>query len=174
MIYPVPEMARTEHFHGITGLLRPFREYIRSLGLKSGDQILYYGCVGTCTPFIELLALSVRGLHLEQVYVPLIDEEKAKKLHEVPDAGMQVSGESVAPRPKVLVIMGGLAMPYMPVTKEQVRDRIEFHDSPPVVGVCFMSMFKKAGWPGTVHFDILIDGTLDPVTVTSSERETLS
>jgi len=171
-MYLVPVMAKTEQFHGITGLLRPFREYIQSLSLKPGDQIIYYGCVGTCTPFIELLALSVRGMHPEQVYVPLLEEEKAKKLHEVPDAGMQVSCESVVLRPKVLVIMGGLAMPFMPVTKEQVRDLIALHDSPPVAGVCFMSMFAKAGWLDTVHFDVLIDGSLDPVTVTRSERAT--
>jgi hypothetical protein len=163
-------MARTEQFHGITGLLRPYREFITSLSLKPGDQIVYYGCVGTCTPFIELLAIAIRGLHLEQVYVPLLDEEKAKKLHEVPDAGMQVSCESAVLRPKVLVVMGGLAMPFMPVTKEQVRHLIGLHGSPPVAGVCFMSMFEKAGWLDTVHFDLLIDGTLDPVTVIHNER----
>jgi hypothetical protein len=172
-MYLVSVMAKTEQLHGITGLLRPFRDYIHSLSLKPGDQIVYYGCVGTCTPFIELLALSVRGMHLEQVYVPLLDEEKAKELHEVPDDGMQVSNKSVVLQPKVLVMMGGLAMPFMPVTKEQVRHLIALHGSPPVAGVCFMSMFVKAGWLDTVHFDLLIDGSLDPVTITRSDRKNL-
>jgi hypothetical protein len=65
--------------------------------------------------------------------------------------------------------MGGLAMPFMPVTKEQVSRMIGLHNNPPVAGVCFMSMFEKAGWLDTVHFDLLIDGTLDPVTVTRNE-----
>ena len=165
-MYLLHTMPETATFHGITGLLRPFKEYLQTLNLKPGDQIVYYGCIGTCTPFVELLAIAVRGMHLEQVYVPLLDEEKAKRLYEVPDAGMQVSGESARIRPDVLVFMGGLAMPYMPITKEQVRNLIEKHGSPPVAGVCFMSMFLKAGWLDTVHFDLIIDGTLDPVTVT--------
>lgn len=152
---------------GVTGILRPFKEYLQSLGLSPGDQIVYYGCVGTCTPFVDLLAIAVRGLHLEQVYVPLLDEGKAKKLHEVPDAGMQVSGEQPAVlNPRVLVIMGGLAMPYMPVTKEQVRDLAARHGDAKLAGVCFQKMFEKAGWLDTVEFDLLINAMIEPVTVT--------
>jgi hypothetical protein len=158
-------MIEKETFSGISGLLRPYKEFIQGLGLTAGDQIVYYGCVGTCTPFVELLAISVRGCHLEQVYVPLLDEAKAHKLREVPDIGMQVTGGPAVLRPKVLVFMGGLAMPYMPVTKEQVSNLIASHPGTHVAGVCFMSMFEKAGWLDTVPFELLIDGTLDPVTV---------
>jgi hypothetical protein len=84
----------------------------------------------------------------------------------VPDAGMQVSDVASALKPRVIVIMGGLAMPNMPVTKEQVKDLITRYPDVIVVGVCFMSMFEKAGWLDTVEFDLLIDGTLDPVTAT--------
>jgi hypothetical protein len=162
-------MTQTTIYHGITGILRPFKEYLAEKGLKSGDQIVYYGCVGTCTPFVELLAVAVRGGHYEQVFVPLLDETKVRILHEVPDAGMQVS-DIVAPlKPKVLVFMGGLAMPFMPVTKEQVRDIIKSHPDVLIIGVCFMSMFEKSGWLETVEFDLLIDGTLDPVTVTKKD-----
>ena len=155
---------------GVTGILRPFKEYLQSLGLSPGDQIVYYGCVGTCTPFVELLAIAVRGLHPEQVYVPLLDEGKAKKLHEVPDAGMQVSSEPAVLNPRVLVIMGGLAMPYMPVTKEQVRDLAVRHNHAKLAGVCFQNMFKKAGWLDTVEFDLLINAMIEPVTVTRREQ----
>jgi len=57
-------------------------------------------------------------------------------------------------------------MPYMPVTREQVNEVIASHPGAIVIGVCFMSMFEKAEWLDTVSFDLLIDGTLDPVTVT--------
>jgi len=154
---------------GVTGILRPFKEYLQFLNLSPGDQIVYYGCVGTCTPFVELLAIAVRGLHLEQVYVPLLEEEKAKKLHEVPDAGMQVSSEPAALNPRVLVIMGGLAMPYMPVTKEQVRDLAARHNQAKLAGVCFQNMFEKAGWLDTVEFDLLINAMIEPVTVKRRE-----
>jgi len=162
-------MSTIPPLHGITGILRPFKEYLQSLDLSPGDQVVYYGCVGTCTPFVELLAIAVRGLHLEQVYVPLLDEEKAKKLHEVPDAGMQVSTEPAVLNPRVLVIMGGLAMPYMPVTKEQVRKLALRHGDAKLAGVCFQNMFGKAGWLDTVEFDLLINAMIEPITVTRKE-----
>jgi hypothetical protein len=162
-------MTTTEIFTGVTGILRTFREYVQVLHLQPGDQIVYYGCVGTCTPFAELLAIAVRGLHYEQVFVPYLDEVKAKKLHEVADAGMQVSSEPALVKPGVIVIMGGLAMPYMPVTKEQVRELAARHNGAKVAGVCFQDMFEKAGWLDTVEFDLLISARLEPVRVTKRE-----
>jgi hypothetical protein len=84
----------------------------------------------------------------------------------VDDVGMQVSGGPARISPKLLVIMGGLAMPNMPVTREQVKSLIQQHGNVKVVGVCFMSMFEKAGWLDTVSFDMMIDATINPVTVT--------
>jgi len=159
-------MAQKEVYKSVPGILRPFKEYCQSIGITEGDQIAYYGCVGTCTPFVELLAVAIRGLKTEQVFVPVLDESKAKKILNVADVGMQVSGGSAMLRPKALVIMGGLAMPDVPVKKEQVRDIIKKHGNVKVIGVCFMNMFEKAGWLDTVSFDIMIDATIDPVTVT--------
>lgn len=163
-------MTTNPSLNGVTGILRPFKEYLQSLGPSPGDQIVYYGCVGTCTPFVELLAIAVRGLHLEQVYVPLLDETNARKLHEVPDTGMQVSNDSAMLNPRVIVIMGGLAMPYMPVTKEQVRDLVARYGDVNLIGVCFQNMFEKAGWLDTVKFDLLINAMIEPVTVTRREQ----
>jgi hypothetical protein len=162
-------MTTTETFTGITGILRPFREYLQGLHLQPGDQVVYYGCTGTCTPFAELLAMAVRGLRYEQVFVPYLEEAKARKLHEVPDVGMQVSSELAVVNPKVIVIMGGLAMPNMPVTKEQVRDLAARHAGAKLTGVCFQNMFGKAGWLDMVAFDLQINATLEPVTVTKRE-----
>ena len=159
-------MTRKETFTSVPGILRPFKEYCQNIGMKDGDQIVYYGCVGTCTPFVELLAVAIRGLKPEQVFVPLLDETKAKKIVNVDDVGMQVSGGPARLSPRVLVIMGGLAMPNVPVTKEQVDALIKKHGSVKVIGVCFMSMFEKAGWLDAVSFDMMIDATIDPVTVT--------
>ncbi|HVP96827.1 DUF2124 domain-containing protein [Methanoregula sp.] len=160
-------MTENEPLRGIPGILRPYKEYINSLRLSDKDLVVYYGCVGTCTPFAELLAVAIRGLHLRQAFVPLLDETKAHAMHDVPDIGMQASGEPVAvTNPKVLVIMGGLAMPMMPVTREQVRDLALSHPGAKVVGVCFQDMFARAGWVGTVPFDLAISAMIDPVTVT--------
>jgi len=160
-------MTENEALRGIPGILRPYKEYIKNLNLNDGDLVVYYGCVGTCTPFAELLAVAIRGLHLRQAFVPLLDETKAHAMHDVPDIGMQASGEPVAvANAKVLVIMGGLAMPLMPVTKEQIRDLALGHPGAKVVGVCFQDMFVRAGWMGTVPFDLAISAMIDPVTVT--------
>jgi hypothetical protein len=158
-------MSETETLRGVPGILRPFKEHLQRIGVKAGDQIVYYGCVGTCTPFVELLAVAVRGLNLKQVFVPLLDESKAKLLHDVPDVGMQAGGSPGTLNPKVIVIMGGLAMPNVPLKKEQVRDLIARHATAKVIGICFMSMFEKAGWCDTISFDLMIDATIDPVRV---------
>ena len=159
-------MARKEIFKSVPGILRPFKEYLQTLGLKSGDQIVYYGCVGTCTPFVELLAIAIRGLHTEQVFIPLLDETKAKKIVNIDDVGMQVVGGPAKINPKVLVFMGGLAMPNVPVSKEEVKQLIQKYPDVNVIGVCFMSMFEKAGWLDEISFNMMIDATIDPVTVT--------
>ena len=159
-------MTRKEIFKSVPGILRPFKEYLQTLGLKSGDQIVYYGCVGTCTPFVELLAIAIRGLHTDQIFIPVLDETKAKKIVNIDDVGMQVSGGPARLNPKVLVFMGGLAMPNMPVSKEDVKQVVQRHPNVKVIGVCFMSMFEKAGWLDEVSFDMIIDAIIDPVTVT--------
>ena len=82
-------MTTKEVFHGVPGILRPFKEYIEKKGLKKGDQVVYYGVPGTCTPFVELLGFAVRSLELEQVFVPMVDDAKARTIHHISDIGMQ-------------------------------------------------------------------------------------
>lgn len=159
-------MATKEVFHGVPGILRPFKEFIESKGLKKGDQIVYYGVPGTCTPFVELLGFALRSLELEQVFVPLVDESRAKKLASVEHVGMQAAAGAGALDPKAIIVMGGLSMPNVPVKAEQVKAVCEKHPNAAVIGVCFMRMFEKAGWLDTITFDCLIDATIDPVEVT--------
>jgi len=159
-------MTQKEIFHGVPGILRPFREFLARNGLKNGDQIVYYGVPGTCTPFVELLAFAVRSLELEQVFVPFVDEHRAKTIRPVDDIGMQVRMGPVTLSPKVMVIMGGLSMPDVPVKAGQVQAVVARHPGALVLGVCFMHMFEKTGWLDTVSFDCLIDAMIDPVEVT--------
>ena len=159
-------MATKEVFHGVPGILRPFKEFVEAKGLKNGDQIVYYGVPGTCTPFVELLGFALRSVELEQVFVPFVDESKAKKLNHIDNVGMQTGAGAVSLNPKAIVVMGGLSMPNVPVKAEQVKDVIGKHPGATVIGVCFMHMFAKAGWLATVSFDCLIDANIDPVEVT--------
>jgi hypothetical protein len=159
-------MATKEVFHGVPGILRPFKEFVEKTGMKKGDQIVYYGVPGTCTPFVELLAFAVRSIELEQVFVPFVDENRARKIGHVDDVGMQARAGPVTLKPKAVVIMGGLSMPNVPAKAEQVKSVIDKHSGATVIGVCFMHMFEKAGWLNTVSFDCLIDANIDPVEVT--------
>jgi hypothetical protein len=162
-------MVTRETFHGVPGILRPFKEFVVSKGLKKDDQIVYYGVPGTCTPFIELLAFSLRSLEPDQVFVPLVDELKAHRIKDVPDIGMQARVASVTLNPRMIVIMGGLSMPNVPVKAEQVKSVIDKHAGAAVIGVCFMHMFEKVGWLNVLLFDCLIDANIDPVEVTKKE-----
>ena len=155
-------MKQKEVFQGVPGMLRPFKEYLEKKGLKAGDQVVYYGCPGTCTPFVELLGFATRGMNLEQVFVPYVDESKAQKLKLVSDIGMQAAGAVEISSPKAVVVMGGLAMPNVPVTLEQVKAAVEKYHDAALVGICFMKMFEKGGWLKAMEFDLLIDATIDP------------
>lgn len=150
---------------GIPGILRPFKACLEENNLQKGDQVVYYGVPGTCTPFIELLAFAVRGLGLEQVYVPYFNENRAKKIVFVDGVGMQVSPDRMVLMPRAQVIMGGLAMPNVPVTVEDAKRTLSHYTDSLVIGVCFMNMFEKADWIKTITFDRMIDATIDPVRV---------
>jgi hypothetical protein len=157
-------MKQHEVFESVPGILRPFKAYIDGLKLAAGDQIVYYGVPGTCTPFIELLGFAIRSSPATQVFVPLTDEGKAKKITGVPDVGMQVSHEPVKVSPKVIVLMGGLSMPNSNVTADLMKATIVKHRVP-LIGVCFMKMFEKTGWTKTFDFSLLIDANIAPVDV---------
>jgi hypothetical protein len=160
----VDTMKKHETFESVPGILRPFKSYIEERKLPAGAQIVYYGVPGTCTPFVELLGFAIRTLPLEQVFVPLVDESKAKKIRLEPNVGMQVTGDPVRINPAVVVLMGGLSMPNSGVTAEQAR-QVTGRYNVSFIGVCFMKMFQKTGWLDVFSFDLLIDANISPVDV---------
>lgn len=164
-------MSEPVPLKGVPGILRPFKEYLELNHVGKGDQVVYYGVPGTCTPFIELLAFAVRGLGLEQVFVPYFKEEQAKKIVSVEGVGMQISPDHMVLIPSVQVIMGGLAMPGVPVTVGDAKRMLARHKDSAVIGVCFNSMFEKATWINEISFDILIDATIDPVRIFAETKK---
>ncbi|RXE56722.1 hypothetical protein ABH15_00635 [Methanoculleus taiwanensis] len=158
-------MELSEQLSSVPGILRPFKAFITEMGLAEGAQIVYYGCPGTCTPFVELLAFAIRDLPLSQVFVPYVDELGARKLRMVTEVGMQVSAEPATVNPAVTVLMGGLSMPNVPVSRDQVLTTVGAHQSSALVGVCFMKMFEKMGWLESFDFDLIIDATIEPVNI---------
>ncbi|NLV26745.1 MAG: DUF2124 domain-containing protein [Methanomicrobiales archaeon] len=151
---------------GVPGILRPFKEYIEKWSLTEDSEIVFYGVPGTCTPFVELLCFSIRSLPCTCIFVPYKAEEKAHKLIMKADVGFQAADPYSPKNPAVVVIMGGLAMPNMPVTADDMAAVLEKWKGAPTIGVCFMHMFEKAGWLEKMHFDLLIDADIS-VVVTS-------
>jgi hypothetical protein len=58
---------------------------------------------------------------------------------------MQAHVASAILKPKVIVVMGGLSMPNVPVNAVQVKSVLDKHPCAAVIGVFFMHMFEKAG-----------------------------
>jgi len=155
-------MEKVSTLKGIPGMLRPFKEYVVKSGLKEGSQIVYYGCPGTCTPFVELLSYAIRDMPLQNVFVPLLDESSAKSLENVPKVGMQISGNVDKVDPALVVLLGGLSMDNVPVSAADMKAVISKYDCK-VIGSCCMSMFEKAKWVDEIDFDLVIDAVIDPV-----------
>jgi len=157
-------MEQVEILQGVPGMLRPFKAYLKEKEIGIEDQVVFYGCPGTCTPFVELLSWAVRDLGIVPVFVPFIDETKAQILTAVDGVGMQATNKPNALKPKLIVVMGGLSMPNVPLEAPDVLAVTKKYDVP-VIGICFMDMFKKTGWLDTFSFDLLIDAAIDPVTI---------
>ncbi|MDD1723906.1 MAG: DUF2124 domain-containing protein [Methanospirillum sp.] len=147
-------------YQGIPGILRPFKEYIEQRVLSEGSEIVFYGVPGTCTPFVELLSYAIRSVPCRFIFVPLLDEEKAHELTFKPGIGFQSTDLRPPTHPAVLVIMGGLAMPGIPVDAGSVCNLLNRWKGTATIGVCFMHMFRKAGWLDTMSFDLLIDAEI--------------
>ena len=160
-------MEQQSVLRGVPGILRPFRDFVAGLGLAEGDQVVYVGVPGTCTPFVELLAFATRSLPATQIFVPGVDEGAARRLEAVPNVGVQAAGPPGALHPRVIVVMGGLSMENSPVGVDAVIALLDRHPTAAVAGVCFQQMFEKSGWCDRVPFDLLIDATIDPVVVWS-------
>jgi hypothetical protein len=149
---------------GIVGLTKSFSEIVEDI--EEGSKIVFTGSAAVCTPFIELLAYSIRNRGFEMVYVPNADVSEARKIKKQENIGVSVVDErSNAEDPAVVVVFGGLAMPKFGCPPEDVVNMI--HDiskeSPLIIGVCFMSMFKRAGWDKKIPFDAIIDTQMETI-----------
>jgi hypothetical protein len=150
---------------GIVGFTGTFREQIGAV--KAGAKVVFTGSVAVCTPFIELLAYTVRDKGFEMIYVPVADAKEARKIVEVPNVGFSVLDEPADPdAPDVVVVLGGLAMPKFGCAPEAVTEMIAALTGgakPKIIGVSFMNIFERAGWEKQIPFDIVIDTTMESV-----------
>jgi len=162
MTYQIVETTK-----GLSNLLKIFKTTMISLGLKPGSKITYIGCAGTCLPFIELFAYVLREARVEQVFIPDGIVEDTRSLRLVEGIGIQVGDATSAKDADFIVLFGGISMPQCTLGIEGTNEAIKKVMKPEgkVVGVCFMSMFEKAGWYGKVPFDTVIDAGIEPINV---------
>src|SRR5665647_1870018 len=77
--------------------------------------------------------------------------------------GIQFGDPVKIEKAKVVVVLGGLAMPISPVGREEVSSFLQSVLLPEgtVIGVSFMNMFEQVGWTSQLPFDFWIDATID-------------
>ena len=157
---------------GVAGISRPFKSIVEQLGLRDEDTMMYVGLPGVCTPFVELLSYAIRTLAIKQVFVANLDLASAKKVVPVENVVIQFADPVKIDKAKVIVVLGGLAMPISPVSRDDVSLFLQRVLLPggSVIGVCFMSMFEQVGWTSVMPFNFLIDATIDPVRVEQFTR----
>ena len=148
---------------GIPGFTGAFRDTMADI--KDGAKVVFTGSVAVCTPFIELLAYTVRNRGFEMLYVPRAVAEEARRIKEIENIGYSVVDEKGDPNnPSAVVVLGGLAMPKFGCPPEDVIRMIEElsgDERPRVIGVGFMNIFERQGWDKKIKFDRLIDTTME-------------
>jgi len=148
--------------NGIVDFTGTFRNSIADI--KEGSKMVFTGSVAVCTPFIELLAYTVRDRGFEMLYVPGANAKEARKIKEVENIGYTVVDEKGDPRnPDAVVVFGGLAMQKFGCSPEDVTRMIadiSGEKKPKIIGVGFMNTFERAGWDKKIKFDTLIDETV--------------
>jgi hypothetical protein len=157
---------------GLSGMLRMFKSTMMDkLGLQPTHRIAFVGCAGTCVPFIELFAYTIRETMPGMILIPdgLIDD--ARGIWYVNDIGMQIGGNVDPHGADFVVLLGGISMPSCSLGIEATNKVIKEVLKPEgkVIGVCFMDMFAKAGWEDKVPFDLIMNANIDSVTLDQVE-----
>ncbi len=165
------EKKLIESGKGLSGMLKMFKSTMKGLGLEAPKKIVFVGCAGTCVPFVELFAYTIREDRPAMVLVPdgILDDSRA--VWPVDGIGMQIGGLVDPQGADYVVLLGGISMPQCTIGPEGTNDIIRKTLKPggKVIGVCFMDMFAKAGWENKVRFDIVMNADISSVTVSRFE-----
>ncbi len=156
---------------GLSGFLKAYKTMMVGLGLQPATKVVYVGCAGSCTPFIELNAYAIREQVQGQVFVPDGVVDDARAIWQVGGIGMQIGGAVDPYGADYVVLLGGISMPQCTIGPEGANEVIRRVLKPggKVIGVCFMDMFAKTGWEGKVRFDMMLNADINSVTVSKYE-----
>ncbi|XRO77760.1 DUF2124 family protein [Methanocaldococcus sp. 10A] len=138
--------------NGLTPMLREFKNFIENNNIES---VTFVGSIGVCQPFAELFGYAIRNK--VSYFIPNGDLSNIKKLI-IKDVGMQMKDFEGLDKVDAVVLFGGLAMPKYNVEIDKIKELINKLSPKMVIGICFMSIFQKAGWDKKIDFDYLIDG----------------
>lgn len=143
---------------GLTGFLRTFKKIIEDIDKeKEIKKIVFTGNAYTCTPIVELLSYVIRDMNKELIFIPSLDLGKPYKVN-ISEVDFDFVEGGDPKNPDLLVIMGGLAMKGGPDVEKVIKFMEDLGEADKkTLGVCFMSVFERAGWVGVVPFDFLID-----------------
>lgn len=141
-------MEKVQDVKGLGGMLNGFRDLV-----KDEKKITFVGSPGFCTPFALFLGYPVREREL--VFVPGLAKEKARRIVST-EYGLELGGPVDADA-DVVVILGGMAMPKIGVKPEEMKDFLTRIKYKKLLGVCFMSIFEKAGWCQALPYDYVMN-----------------
>ena len=152
-------------------MLKAFKTTMQGLGLAPAAKVAFVGNPGTCQPFIELFAYTIREQAKSMVFVPDGIVEGARRIDLVSGVGMQIGSNTDPSGADYVILLGGLSMPGSKVTPEQAGQLVGKIVKPggKVIGICFMDMFCKAGWEERVKFDAIMNSDINPVTISKFE-----
>jgi hypothetical protein len=145
-------MEKIQDVKGLGGMLNGFRDLV-----KDDKKIAFVGSPGFCTPFALFLGYPVREKEL--VFLPGLDMKKARSITAT-EYGMELGG-AASTQADVVVILGGMAMPKIGVKPEEMKEFLSKMKYKKLIGVCFMSIFEKAGWCQALPFEFVMNIILE-------------
>jgi hypothetical protein len=145
-------MEKVQDIKGLGGMLNGFKDMV-----KDDSKITFIGSPGFCTPFALFLGYPVRDKEL--AFVPGLKPEKARAIVST-DYGLEL-GDPVSADADTVVILGGMAMPKIGASMDEVKTVLSKIEHKKLVGVCFMSIFEKSGWCDGLKFDYVMNAILE-------------
>jgi len=145
-------MEKIQELKGLGGMLNGFRDLV-----AEDKKITFVGSPGFCTPFALFLGYPVREKEL--AFVPGLTLDKARRITAT-EYGMELGGPASADA-DVVVVLGGMAMPKIGVTAGEMKAALSKIKYKRLMGVCFMSIFEKAGWCEALPFDMVMNINLE-------------
>lgn len=129
------------------------------LVLSKETKVSFFGTPAVCLPFIELLAYAIRDLTSDMLYIPNVSIDMAVRLRYVEGYGFQISERADPHGSDIAVLLGGLAMPTLKLTAEDVMNAVTaiLKKRGAIVGVSFMNVFDQSGWTSKIPFDYILD-----------------